>query len=126
FSSRRRHTRWPRDWSSDVCSSDLDRYAVDPLQADRGVIDMYMHALEIDGRAPRTIALRLTTLSSFYAYLIDEEHLAKNPCQKVERPKFAKTSPTAWLKQGQLYDIVQAAEELGPHPHALVAILAFN
>src|SRR5439155_7008095 len=25
FSSRRRHTRWPRDWSSDVCSSDLFR-----------------------------------------------------------------------------------------------------
>src|SRR5690625_5489957 len=25
FSSRRRHTRWPRDWSSDVCSSDLSR-----------------------------------------------------------------------------------------------------
>src|SRR6266508_4447035 len=25
FSSRRRHTRWPRDWSSDVCSSDLVR-----------------------------------------------------------------------------------------------------
>src|SRR5699024_11283483 len=28
FSSRRRHTRSKRDWSSDVCSSDLD-----PLQA---------------------------------------------------------------------------------------------
>src|SRR5690606_40247455 len=27
FSSRRRHTRFSRDWSSDVCSSDLsDRY----------------------------------------------------------------------------------------------------
>src|SRR5690625_6822239 len=25
FSSRRLHTRWPRDWSSDVCSSDLGR-----------------------------------------------------------------------------------------------------
>src|SRR5215208_7120914 len=24
FSSRRRHTSWPRDWSSDVCSSDLE------------------------------------------------------------------------------------------------------
>src|SRR6266702_5144408 len=23
FSSRSRHTSWPRDWSSDVCSSDL-------------------------------------------------------------------------------------------------------
>src|SRR5690606_39784132 len=28
FSSRRRHTRFSRDWSSDVCSSDLDPYAV--------------------------------------------------------------------------------------------------
>src|SRR5690625_6738670 len=28
FSSRRRHTRWPRDWSSDVCSSDLSSVAV--------------------------------------------------------------------------------------------------
>src|SRR5690625_7450933 len=28
FSSRRRHTRWPRDWSSDVCSSDLVRHGV--------------------------------------------------------------------------------------------------
>src|SRR5207253_4934710 len=27
--SRRRHTRWPRDWSSDVCSSDLIRLAAD-------------------------------------------------------------------------------------------------
>src|SRR6266487_2657551 len=25
FSSRRRHTRWTGDWSSDVCSSDLRR-----------------------------------------------------------------------------------------------------
>src|SRR5437870_1090344 len=28
LSSRRRHTRWPRDWSSDVCSSDLDNYGI--------------------------------------------------------------------------------------------------
>src|SRR5690606_17043634 len=26
FSSRRRHTRFSRDWSSDVCSSDLERF----------------------------------------------------------------------------------------------------
>src|SRR6267143_6730963 len=25
FSSRRRHTRWNCDWSSDVCSSDLEQ-----------------------------------------------------------------------------------------------------
>src|ERR1041385_8305509 len=28
FSSRRRHTRCSRDWSSDVCSSDLDHEIV--------------------------------------------------------------------------------------------------
>src|SRR5690625_5134785 len=32
-SSRRRHTRWPRDWSSDVCSSDLKDEAWEKFQA---------------------------------------------------------------------------------------------
>src|SRR5437870_11683954 len=41
FSSRRRHTSWPRDWSSDVCSSDLTEAArnlvhVAALAVDRG------------------------------------------------------------------------------------------
>src|SRR5690625_6224943 len=36
FSSRRRHTSWPRDWSSDVCSSDLElRAGGDTAGADR-------------------------------------------------------------------------------------------
>src|SRR5690625_7040048 len=34
FSSRRRHTRWPRDWSSDVCSSDLVLLDADTLGSD--------------------------------------------------------------------------------------------
>src|SRR5207253_750216 len=35
FSSRRRHTRWPRDWSSDVCSSDLKLPISDPAVSRR-------------------------------------------------------------------------------------------
>src|SRR5439155_17334188 len=31
FSSIRRHTRWPRDWSSDVCSSDLNVLSAVPI-----------------------------------------------------------------------------------------------
>src|SRR5690625_5121997 len=34
FSSRRRHTRWPRDWSSDVCSSDLNMELAIPHSLD--------------------------------------------------------------------------------------------
>src|SRR5690625_6380333 len=37
FSSRRRHTRWPRDWSSDVCSSDLEISSCDAEDVDRAV-----------------------------------------------------------------------------------------
>src|SRR5690606_40821708 len=33
FSSRRRHTRFSRDWSSDVCSSDLAPTATEQLAA---------------------------------------------------------------------------------------------
>src|SRR6266568_5713135 len=36
FSSRRRHTRWNCDWSSDVCSSDLRQNAVCQTTAARG------------------------------------------------------------------------------------------
>src|SRR5690606_39516761 len=41
FSSRRRHTRFSRDWSSDVCSSDLRRGSCEyggsqPAGADAG------------------------------------------------------------------------------------------
>src|SRR5438309_10105760 len=39
FSSRRRHTRWNCDWSSDVCSSDLARAeALDQADDIRGLI----------------------------------------------------------------------------------------
>src|SRR5437762_5651019 len=37
FSSRRRHTRYIGDWSSDVCSSDLDRVRRSLLRGLRGV-----------------------------------------------------------------------------------------
>src|SRR5690606_40050937 len=38
FSSRRRHTRFSRDWSSDVCSSDLVQGIVDGELAGRRVL----------------------------------------------------------------------------------------
>src|SRR3712207_8139179 len=45
FSSRRRHTRYWRDWSSDVCSSDLDaqqereRHRADAYRADDPLVE---------------------------------------------------------------------------------------
>src|SRR2546429_6717429 len=39
FSSRRRHTRCSRDWSSDVCSSDLSHIERDPGLLERELLD---------------------------------------------------------------------------------------
>src|SRR6266508_3212511 len=44
FSSRRRHTRWPRDWSSDVCSSDL-QHAARRAQRERPLVIVQRHLL---------------------------------------------------------------------------------
>src|SRR5690606_40484787 len=54
FSSRRRHTRFSRDWSSDVCSSDLNLEAVVPGVDDRGIgVDKYR--LESDAKLPNLV-----------------------------------------------------------------------
>src|SRR5216684_8029689 len=45
FSSRRRHTRCSRDWSSDVCSSDLDvADAPARIEAGKGILKDHLHA----------------------------------------------------------------------------------
>src|SRR5712675_917184 len=46
FSSRRRHTRCSRDWSSDVCSSDL--HAAGPKTSQNITVD---HAVTVNGQA---------------------------------------------------------------------------
>src|SRR5690348_17588322 len=60
FSSRRRHTRWTGDWSSDVCSSDLE--ALDLLVVaspreeqldDDALIELHVEGFELQRRRAR-------------------------------------------------------------------------
>src|SRR5439155_6770522 len=55
FSSRRRHTSWPRDWSSDVCSSDLPLLAANSLLLlhDDVGYDTYFEVLTGEKRASK-------------------------------------------------------------------------
>src|SRR3989442_9611126 len=49
FSSRRRHTRCGRDWSSDVCSSDLPNHEIDWHNVDEEFNEFAIHQLnELD------------------------------------------------------------------------------
>src|SRR2546429_2685882 len=63
FSSRRRHTRCSRDWSSDVCSSDLpDPSAPQSMRFDLTDLQLFVHILDCGtltaaaGRAHMTLA----------------------------------------------------------------------
>src|SRR5690625_3512078 len=56
FSSRRRHTRWPRDWSSDVCSSDL--LTEPPTGGEHGTSDIPPQTRGGKGACPSNPRLR--------------------------------------------------------------------
>src|SRR5699024_5705099 len=55
FSSRRRHTRSKRDWSSDVCSSDPDRWAPTFIDAGAGSVTFHAEAAHAPIRLARQI-----------------------------------------------------------------------
>src|SRR5438309_11611726 len=55
FSSRRRHTRWNCDWSSDVCSSDL-QLAVGEMECGRPVLGRGAGARDGSGCAVERVA----------------------------------------------------------------------
>src|SRR6266511_4494256 len=67
FSSRRRHTRFSRDWSSDVCSSDLHgslvvledlhRGEVQPARRGLAVLEGKTHELAADRRVAGAVEL---------------------------------------------------------------------
>src|SRR5699024_7934918 len=48
FSSRRRHTRSKRDWSSDVCSSDLIKQIYDELKRQGDSLDKVISSIQGD------------------------------------------------------------------------------
>src|SRR3989475_2579400 len=106
FSSRRRHTRFDCDWSSDVCSSDLD-YVATGLNLDdtaqsilmnvaRGDVEklarMGPHETRQPGLVPRIQPLRMIPEKEVYLYALlrgIEFHDATCPyAERAQRGRF--------------------------------------
>src|SRR5208282_276503 len=88
FSSRRRHTRCYRDWSSDVCSSDLERLEPDGELAELFRCDLLAEASEAYeiGEAHGHLA-RAGQLSAPALQLAD--HLALRGMHEMQRQHVA-------------------------------------
>src|SRR5690606_40716662 len=87
FSSRRRHTRFSRDWSSDVCSSDLQR-GYNKLKDQPG----FSACFAPEGRAPRV------------------GEIFRNPAQANSLELIAKTNGDAFYR-GELAQKIARSEE---------------
>src|SRR6267154_4558048 len=59
FSSRRRHTRWTGDWSSDVCSSDLVISASHNPYEDNGIKLFAADGFKLDDDTEHAIEAQL-------------------------------------------------------------------
>src|SRR6266852_4868914 len=96
FSSRRRHTRCYRDWSSDVCSSDLfGLVGKPPDQVTSQEVFAWAYGRGLSGKEPSatTIAARIACLSSFFRFLIRMKAVIANPCEQLERPRPVQSAP---------------------------------
>ena len=113
-------------------STDLDRWLafcahnnLDPLTTRRAHLDGWARTLEASGLSARTVARRLASVSSFFAYLVAEEVVGHSPAEHVRRPKVPDRGETPGLNRDELRRLLRAAEMHGSaRAIALLTLLA--
>ncbi len=90
-------------------------------------LELYLRQLEAQEPAPSrcTLYRRISTLSSWFRWLEDEDVLVGNPAARVRRPQ-RHPSPQPWLNRNELTDLLAAAEDEGGDVYALTCLLALN
>src|SRR5256886_5813613 len=84
FSSRRRHTRFDCDWSSDVCSSDLHaalkyqgrnyyEYAREGIEIPRPGREVVIHSMTLDACTPPDLSLTIRCGKGTYVRVLAED-----------------------------------------------------
>lgn len=117
-----------RSYAADLrhFSAFLDTIEVDALAAHRVHLDAYARTCEAEGMAPSTLARRLSAVSGFYAYALDEGMVSRNPVERVKRPKVSDDSATEGLDRHEIVAFLSAAEASSARDHALALLLTLN
>lgn len=103
----------------------LDEHGLDLLPAPRrSYIDLYARTCEAAGSSEQTVARRISSVSSFYRWAIQEDLSEANPAQHVRRPHIDQdVTTTAALTRREAEDLLEAARSHSPRSLALVDLL---
>lgn len=99
---------------------------VEVLAAHRVHVDAWARQGEEAGVAPATIARRLSALSGFYDYALDESLIARSPVARVRRPRVDDESPRLGVDRAAMRGLLDASQVSGARDHALACLLALS
>src|SRR5260370_33521138 len=98
FSSRRRHTRFKCDWSSDVCSSDCEDVESLLYIINLGTIPLHVWGSRIQAlEQPDWCILDLDPKEAPFDHVVRIARATKALCDDLELPSFIKTSGSTGL-----------------------------
>jgi integrase/recombinase XerD len=102
-----------------------DHHGVEPLAALRVHVDLWKRqGAGYDNPHPPSVARRLSAVSSWYEYLVQEEVLDRSPAAHVKRPKVdSRHSSTFGLDEHEARTVIKTAGEIGPRELAVISVL---
>jgi len=103
-----------------------DRHNLGVMDVRRSHLELFARSQEADGMAKATIARRLSTMTSFYRYCVEEELIVRSPALNVRRPKLRQESTMSGLDRNELGAFLIDAGLSGGRDHALACLLGLN
>jgi site-specific recombinase XerD len=110
FSSVHTREAYTRDLRRFLSFLDLKFKNTNEFQIEHAHVVAFKENLLLNNSSQRSVNRILSTLWSFYNYLIDMELIEKNPVQRVKRFKIPKEVKTQDLKDEEVTDLIESID----------------
>lgn len=91
----------------------------------QNVTRYYLSHLNQKGYKPRSIARKMSSIRSFYKYMLKEHFIESNPFSEISSPKLDKMLPKLLYPEeiDQLFDSIDVKEPVGKRDYAMLELL---